>query len=96
MENTILKIPRRSYKRKDRQGLTGMVSLLQLWLQFHVSQLVVRFEPGVATILRCISRLELIKPSNATWSCRWERGSAHAWVWPAVRCVGVASDVGWN
>ena len=33
----------------------------------------------VAAILRCISRLELIKPSTTTWSCRWERGSAHAW-----------------
>ena len=38
---------------------SGMGSLLQTWLQFHVTQLVVRFEPGTLTVLTSNPNTEL-------------------------------------
>ena len=38
---------------------SGMVSLLQPWLQFHVTQLVVRFEPGTLTVVTSNPTTEL-------------------------------------
>ena len=46
---------------------------------------------SVATILRCISRLDLIKPSTTNMElCRWGRGRGHC-----TMC-GSGPEAGWN